>query len=305
MRYIIIGYGNIGKKRHQILAENCVATVDPNNPEADFRKIDDIPPDQYDAAVLSVPENIKIDLLSQLLSLGKHTIVEKPLLFPNAEIADAVKEISRRNQSIWYTSYNHRFEPHIATISKLMHENTIGTLYHAHLLYGNGTVRNSMGTWREEGFGVLEDLGCHLIDLTDFLFSYKESDYDMLCAQKMESKTYDHCIFNTKDQKILLECASTMWKNRFTIDIYGETGSIHMKGLCKWGGSELQIHKRVLPSGRPFESSELTDQADPTWKLDIEEFENRIKQNATSFESDLRISNSIHQLAHQAYNLVL
>ncbi len=35
MRYLLVGYGNIGAKRKALLGDRCVATVDPFNAAAD------------------------------------------------------------------------------------------------------------------------------------------------------------------------------------------------------------------------------------------------------------------------------
>ena len=53
MRYVVVGLGNIGGKRRAVLGDRCVATVDPFNAAADYRRPDDCPSDRYDAVVLA------------------------------------------------------------------------------------------------------------------------------------------------------------------------------------------------------------------------------------------------------------
>jgi predicted dehydrogenase len=185
----------------------------------------------------------------------------------------------------------------------LQEEGAIGTVYNARLVYGNGTVQDCIGTWREAGYGVLEDLGSHLIDLTDFLFGHPYGDYILWQASRYESRVLDQCVFATADRKVVLECATTMWKNLFTIDIYGQLGSLHLRGLCKWGPSKLLIHRRVFPSGVPEEVRETVNQEDQTWAADFVEFERRIERRQTSRLSDWRISACLHSLAQQATHL--
>jgi predicted dehydrogenase len=293
MRYVVVGLGNIGCKRKAVLGARCVATVDPFNPAADHRDLADVPTDVYDAAVLSVPTQAKLDLLRYLLGIGKHVLVEKPLIIDEVQHLD---DLARQHDCIWYTSYNHRFEPNIVRLKQLLDEGAVGALYHARLVYGNGTVQNWLGTWRESGHGVLEEVGCHLIDLTDFLFGYEGTRYLMWEASKIESQVFDHCIFATADRKIVLECATTMWKNTFAVDVYGQSGSLHLDGLCKWGPSELLIRQRVFPSGVPVEAREVVDQPDDTWQKDFDEFERWVRERQTSCISDLRISQSLHGL---------
>ena len=295
MRYVVVGLGNIGNKRKTVLGSKCVATVDPVNLAADYRGLLSVPLDAYDAAVLCVPTPSKLDLVRYLLQAGKHVLVEKPVLLPGVKVAQQLDGLARDHDCIWYTSYNHRFEPNVVRLNHLLGEGMIGCVYHARLVYGNGTVQNWLGTWRETGYGVLEEVGCHLIDLTDLLFG--RSIFSMWEASKVESRVFDHCFFATTDRKIVLECATTMWKNTFTIDIYGQLGSLHLNGLCKWGPSELLIRRRVFPSGVPVETREVVDQVDGTWQKDFDEFERRVEERQTSYASDLQISLILDDLA--------
>jgi len=287
-------------KRREVIGSQCVATVDPFNEEADCERIEQVATDDYDAAVLCVPNLVKLELLQRFLSMGKHVLVEKPLIFPNQEAAKTAKVLSDETDSVWYTSYSLRFEPLVVRVKTLLDQEKIGAIYDARIVYGNGTVQNSIGTWREAGFGVLEDLGCHLIDLTAYLFDYPKPDYRLWNAQKLESSVFDHSVFATNDRKVVLECGTTMWKNRFGIDIYGELGSLHMQGLRKWGPTEISLRKRVFPSGVPIEQIETSVGEDQSWKLDINEFEKRVESRSNSYESDLNISLSLHKLMRDA-----
>lgn len=297
MRYIVAGLGNIGGRRQKVLGDRCVCTVDPYNPQADLRTMDEVAPGSYDAAVLAVPHQVKLELVQRLLELGKHVLVEKPLLFPDDSTAEQFLELARKMGVVWYTSYNHRFEPHIVNIRKLLDDGVVGEFYCARLVYGNGTVRNFIGTWRDDRYGALEEVGCHLIDLAGFLFGYEGSDYVAWDLRAIEARCYDRSIFATQDKRIELECSTLMWKNTFTIDIFGRLGSLHMNGLCKWGPSELIVRTRVFPSGVPLERREVLVQPDRTWEADIEHFERQVQAGQTSYTNDLRISRAIRAIA--------
>src|SRR5436189_6226949 len=95
MRYLVVGLGNIGQRRRALLGERCVATADPFNAEADYRSARDCPPDTYDAAVLAVPDDDKIELATYLLERGKHVLVEKPLPLPDAATARSLEALAR------------------------------------------------------------------------------------------------------------------------------------------------------------------------------------------------------------------
>jgi len=296
MRYALIGYGNIGRKRHNILNEKCVAIVDPYQKEATYKNYKEMPLDIFDAALLAVPNSIKIEMLEYLLINKKHVIIEKPLIFSDKQTAYKLNSISKDNNVIWYTSYNHHFEPMVMKLKKILEENVIGQLYFAKTMYGNGTVQNIIGTWRDTGHGVLEDLGCHLLDLATYLFPEYSLEHKIIGAHNFEAIELDYCSFSTVDDHFHFLCSTLMWKNTFTIDVFGSKGSIHLDGLQKWEGSQLIHRKRVFPSGIPKETIYNSKGADETWKKDIEHFEKMISSGKSSFENDLNISQSIHSL---------
>lgn len=300
MRYLLVGLGNIGLKRRALLGVRCVATVDPFNASADFRAIQDCAADRYDAAILAVPNQVKLELLRTLLALGKHVLVEKPLLFPDRETAQDLKRLAHQHHAVWYTSYNHRFEPLIEMLKQELDKGTVGRIYHGRFYYGNGTVGNIPGSWREDGLGVLEDLGPHLLDLVGCLFNCVGTDVTTWSLERHEAKTFDHGILGTADRRFVIEMSFLSWKNRFEIDLYGEHGSLHLRGLCKWGLSELIVHHRILPSGVPRERRESSTGQDVTWQRDLEYFERMTTMGETSMENDWWISRVIQHAAVSA-----
>src|SRR5262249_6926709 len=155
----------------------------------------------------------------------------------------------------------------------------IGQPYCGRLFYGNGTVSNVVGTWRDQGLGVLEDLGSHLLDLTAYLLGTQEFRASVLRSH--ESAAFDHCRLESAEMDLLLEVSFLCWKNTFTIDLFGSDGSVHVYGLPKWGPSELVIRKRVRPSGVPRERrEERAGGADVTWQRDLQHFERLVVAGA-------------------------
>ena len=73
-----------------MLGDRCVATVDPFNPAADYRQPDECPDERYDAAILAVPNDVKVRLMEYFLTRGKHVLVEKPLIL-DAATGDAAR----------------------------------------------------------------------------------------------------------------------------------------------------------------------------------------------------------------------
>src|SRR5579859_1574462 len=103
MKCLLVGLGIQGKKRAPILGENLVATVDPINRDADFRTLEEVPLNIFDAALVCTPDEVKPRLLQYLLSHGKHVLVEKPLVGEPAELTK-LAEIGDANSAVLYTA---------------------------------------------------------------------------------------------------------------------------------------------------------------------------------------------------------
>lgn len=300
MKYLLVGYGNIGRKREAALGTRCVATVDPVNPGARYTHPDQCPPDRYEAAILSVPNEAKLPWMRYFLERGKSVLVEKPLLFPDRATAEAMESLARRGGAVWYTAYNHRFEPLVAEAKRRIDAGAIGTLYSARLFYGNGTVRHVAGTWREKGGGVLEDLGCHLVDLAGHLFGIRGQTIEAWERRSIESAGIDHCTLATADHRIVAECSYVSWRNCFTVEAFGERGSLHLQGLRKWGPCELTLRERVLPSGKPRETILRDEGPDETWTAELDHFERHVSEGRLSPENDRWLSDVLGSLVPAA-----
>ena len=154
MKVVVVGLGVQGKKRLAVAGKSVMAIVDPIASEADFLRLEDVPLESYDAACVCVPDSQKLPILRYLLSHKKHVLVEKPVLAAPAEIQELLS-LSRDNQVTCYTAYNHRFEPHIVSIKKIIERGEIGKIYLARFFYGNGTARDVRNSpWRDAGPGV-------------------------------------------------------------------------------------------------------------------------------------------------------
>src|SRR5919201_2853070 len=274
MRVVVAGLGVQGYKRRAVAGPDFVASVDPINSEADYHRLEDVPPDHYDAVLACIPDEPKIALLNYCVDKGKHVLVEKPLWAKSAEEIIALEEHARKAGVVCYTAYNHRFEPHYVRMRDLIASKQLGKIYSCRMFYGNGTarlVRESV--WRDQGAGVLPDLGSHLLDTCRFWFGDIADDFSVVSARAFENRAPDHVVIvSSGEMRIELEMTLLMWRNHFTCDILAEQGSAHIASLCKWGPTTFTHRKRILPSGSPPEESVTLAQADPTWALEHAHF---------------------------------
>ncbi|MBY0527540.1 MAG: Gfo/Idh/MocA family oxidoreductase [Gemmataceae bacterium] len=302
MRCVIVGLGTQGKKRRTVCGADAVATVDPVADGAKYRTLRDVPLHTYDAALVCTPDHDKVDLLRYLLGHGKHVLVEKPLL-ASAEALHDLARTARGMKAICYTAYNHRFEPVVAALKSTITSGRVGRVYLARMFYGNGTARDVFQSpWRDRGLGVLGDLGSHLLDLTAFLLGRPRGAFTPWLGSRFENKALDHVTFGAAGMPSLeLSASLVSWRNSFEIDVVGETGSAHVRGLCKWGPSTLTVRRRVFPSGRPEEDTQIFESPDLTWAREYAYFQTLCRDGALpDFANDIWINQVLGDLAHRA-----
>ena len=103
MRVLIVGLGIQGYKRRSIAGIECIATVDPANSDADYRNIADISPAEYEAVLICVPDEEKINLIRFCIKNKKHVLVEKPLWGTSeAELAE-IETLAHKAGVLIYT----------------------------------------------------------------------------------------------------------------------------------------------------------------------------------------------------------
>ena len=306
MRVIVVGLGIQGNKRRQIAGADVVATVDPLVPGADYRSLEDVLTDRYDAALLCIPDEPKIGLIRYLLNQKKNVLVEKPLISENQSDLEELAALVKRQGVVCYTAYNHRFEPHFVRLKETIESGTLGKLYRMRFFYGNGTARDVRNSpWRDKGGGVLHDLASHLLDTILFVFGSIPEDIHVWSANCFENNAFDHIICGaTMPVLVELEMSLLSWRNHFVAEVYGEDGSAHIESLCKWGPSTFTLRKRLLPSGRPPEEAMTLVRADPTWELEYEYFKNLCETNGMSnISNDLIINRHLKNLYREATSI--
>ena len=307
MRVVVVGLGVQGHKRRRFAGSDFVCSVDVRNPDADFRDLREVALDEFDAALLCVPDSAKIELLAYLVAHGKHALIEKPLVAGDEATLAQLETQARRAGVVLYVAYNHRFGPHFVRMRDLVASGALGKIYRCRMFYGNGTarlVRNS--DWRDHGAGVLDDLGSHVLDTARFWFGDIGDEFSVTSADCFENRSPDHVVLAAPRARPRLEFEMTLlsWRNHFTCDVFAENGSAHIASLCKWGPSEFTHRVRVLPSGRPPEQSVTLVQDDPTWALEYEHFKNLCAQRRpTDLANDIWLNRVLRKLGAEAANL--
>jgi predicted dehydrogenase len=299
MRVIVVGLGIQGRKRRAVAGADVVATVDPVAEGASYRAIEAVPLGQYDAALVCTPDGAKIPLLTYLIDHGKHVLVEKPLLADDGALRQLAQR-ARREGAVCYTAYNHRFEPHLVRMKRLLDEGSLGRIYQVSMFYGNGTARDVRNSpWRDQGLGVIPDLASHMLDLCLFYFGPTDASPQPWKCARFENAAFDYFTVGFPDStpRLMLEGTLLSWRNTFSLDVFAEKGTAHVFGLCKWGPSSFVVRRRVLPSGKPPEEVHTLEQADPTWAVEYDHFMSLCRSGGTNIDNDIWINGVLNRLA--------
>ena len=301
MRSLVVGYGVQGKKRKKCAGVDFAGIVDPVASEANFKRIEDVPLNSFDAALVCTPDEVKIDLLTYLLRNKKHVLVEKPLVGESAAQLRQLQTLAEASNLALYTAYNHRFEPHLARLKGIIDSGRLGKLYWMRMFYANGTARDVRNSaWRNKGSGVLADIGSHLLDTIHFLFGEHVARFEEISFDRFENRSYDRVHFTApaglKAPKLVLEATMLSWRNTFNLDLYGENGTAHINCLCKWGPSTITLRGRVLPSGKPPEETDVLECPDPTWELEYRHFTELCRTGGNNVANDIWILEKLAEL---------
>lgn len=302
MRVIVVGLGVQGRKRLAVAGKEVVAIVDPINPEAQYKCVEDVPLSSYDAALLCVPDDVKLELITYLLSNRKHLLVEKPLFAADPTDLVRLKALAEQKRTVCYTAYNHRFEPHFVRMKQTIESGRLGKIYCVRIFYGNGTARLVRDSaWRDQGAGVLPDLGSHLLDTALFWFGIPSAPFEIYSCNHFENRSFDHFSFGANSAPVLqFEMTLLSWRNHFYADVYAEKGSAHIESLCKWGPSTFTLRDRKLPSGRPDEEAVTLVQADPTWELEYKHFKQLCASGESNITNDIWINTVLNDLTRRS-----
>jgi len=299
MRVIVVGLGVQGQKRRSVAGDEVVGIVDPFHKDAHYKFIQDVPLNIYDAALLCIPDDPKIEIIEYLLINSKHVLVEKPLFAACSSDLLRIKELAEKNRIVCYTAYNHRFEPHFVRMRNEISSGKLGRIYSVRIFYGNGTARLVReSAWRDQGASVLTDLGSHLLDTVSFWFGRNFAGFRIHSANCFENLACDHVSFGVNANPLIqLEATLLSWRNHFYCDVFAEHGSAHISSLCKWGPSTFTLRDRKLPSGRPDENSITLLQSDPTWKAEYQYFKELCKKGINNIDNDIWINETLTSLS--------
>jgi predicted dehydrogenase len=126
-----------------------------------------------DAVTISTTHNAHYPIALAALQRGLHVFCEKPLAL-NAQQTAILAQVAKQARVKTTVAFTNRWVPEAAYARELLHEGVCGEVFHYNACkmasYGGP---GSSWMWRADpelaGGGVLFDLGCHVIDLAQWL----------------------------------------------------------------------------------------------------------------------------------------
>lgn len=184
-----------------------------------------------DAIYICLPNHLHAEWCLKCFEAGKHVLCEKPLAL-NAEEAERILDAAEASDKCVAEAFMYRFHPKHQEILRLLAENQIGTpkLFEAHLHYHLEDLSN-IRLRKDAGGGALLDVGCYLVDSTNFLFSPQIPERISASMQIGEKSQVDESSFIqllfADGSAAHLSCGTRFEReNRYSI--YGDLGSLHL-----------------------------------------------------------------------------
>lgn len=137
-----------------------------------YSSIEELLTDDIDLVVVNTPVETHYEYAKQVLSAGKHALVEKAFT-TNAAEAQELTNLAREKGLKLCVYQNRRWDSDFKTVKEVVHEGMLGDIVEAEFRFDRYNPRLSIKGHKETlnpGAGILKDLGPHLIDQAINLF---------------------------------------------------------------------------------------------------------------------------------------
>jgi predicted dehydrogenase len=292
LRLAIIGTGNISNSHLRKFAldpnVDIVACCDLNLKAAkDYAKRHNIPAvyddmqamfdgEQLDGVSVCVPDGAHAAVSIAALKSGLHVLSEKPMATTLAD-ARAMVKAAKKAKRVGMINFSYRETPGLDEVKKIIDDGLLGDLRHVEARYFQSWLNGvTWGGWKsrpaflwrmsqDHRGGTLGDIGCHIIDLTNYLVGDVAS---LSCMMKsfhkgVRNNTYKGYTLDADDTFIAnVEFAqgafgmirATRWATGFSndlaVDVFGTKGSLRLEtnggtGKLKVCIGDLQVARSL------------------------------------------------------------
>jgi|SaaInlStandDraft_1057018.scaffolds.fasta_scaffold01698_11 1,5-anhydro-D-fructose reductase (1,5-anhydro-D-mannitol-forming) len=246
MRVGILGYGKIGKLRHEVLK-----SLYPNTTYSIFDPLShtDLTPEQVvdnsDVVFICSPNFKNVEYTTLALSKDKHVFCEKPPARSYNELLQ-VKETYKSDRTLIY-GFNHRQYDSVKRIKSAVDQDEFGKILWLRGRYGKNMSKELSSTgWRmdyeKSGGGILLDQGIHMLDLMIFLTGGFDKVQSIVTNNLWDIEGIEDNVFvnlYNSEKNISASLHSTMieWRHLFSLEVLFERGYMSLNGLKTPSGS--------------------------------------------------------------------
>jgi predicted dehydrogenase len=290
----IVGLGKMGGIRAKTVRESddtiLISGTDPNPPAKGFEDLQILPDFQavinsdVDAVFVCTPNRFIPEVVTAALDAGKHVFCEKPPGRNMEDIEQIMKAEKRNPDLILKVGFNHRYHFGIMEAKKIIESNKYGRILWVRGIYGKARLFDNPNEWRHNpemsGGGILLDQGIHMLDLFRH-FCGEFSEIKSMCTTAFWDIDLEDNAFALlrTDNGIIAQLHSsfTLWKHRFTLEIFMEDGYVIVDGMPS--GTRSYRDEWIIQSrkhtgyaiGNPREVTIFCN-TDPSWELELAEF---------------------------------
>jgi predicted dehydrogenase len=235
---------------------------------------------EIDIVCISTPNGFLAEVAIAALRAGKHVLLEKPM-GRNAAEARAISAAAEVAGRIVKVGFNHRYHPAIRRAHEEFTAGTIGRAINARCRYGHGARPGYETEWRGNrelaGGGELTDQGVHVVDLFHWFLGVPAEAFAVTQTAVWPLGDLEDngvgIIRYGGDIVASFHTSWTQWKNLFSLEIYGDRGSLAIDGLGRsYGVETLTIAKRTMSGGAPDIVRLEYDGPDDSWREEWRQF---------------------------------
>ena len=271
-----------------------------------------------DAILVCTPPHVHAEISVAAMRAGKHVLCEKPLtrtVGESEEMVAAAKQTGR----VLKCGFNHRHHPAVLEAHRRFERGLIGKAVFGRARYGIGGRPGIEKEWRSDpaivSGGQLMEQGIHVVDLYRWFLGDIRRVTGLVSTSRWPIAPLEDNGFALLESKggavASVHSSLTQWTNLFEFEVYGEKGSLVVRGLgASYGVEELvtSLHDPAAPFSH--ETIEYRG-GDSSWKSEWEEFAAAIEEkreplgNGADGLAAMEIVNAVYSASSNGQAVVL
>jgi predicted dehydrogenase len=274
-------------------------------------------PDIEIVLVLTYPDT-HAEISIAALEAGKHVLCEKPLTRTEAE-ARALVDAAKRTGRTLKCGFNHRHHPAIIEAYRTFQSGIIGKATFGRARYGIGGRQGIENEWRSDpaivSGGQMMEQGIHVVDLYRWFLGSIERVTGLVATTRWPIAPLEDNGFALLQSKsgviVSVHSSLTQWTNLFEFELYGDKGSLAVRGLgASYGVEQLTVSQHDPTA--PFSHKTIEYRGgDTSWKGEWDEFVGAIDDkrqplgNGDDGLAAMQIVNAVYAAAKTGQTVVL